>query len=369
MEFVAQKADFAAAAQNTLRAVAGKPGRDDLGGIYIEALNDTVTLSGTDTELGIKCHFSAEIKEGGQALLPGRYLADIVRRLPPGPLLFKLNSSNGHVYINSGASHFELLALPTDNFPMFGFDDKPILASLPEMALRTNINQVSFAAAKDGLRQLLNSVLISFDGKKMRLVATDGHRLAVAEMMDLPEEMAGEYLIPVRSIDEVARLVAGQEEVQITGTDKQISFQSKSIMVQTRLVEGKYLPYESIIPVEFSLEAIVHRADLLAALDRAELFSADKINAVNLKLSSDGIGVFAESADIGKVEELVPADVQGDDLDISFNVRYLIEPLRILASEEVKLRFTGPQSAALITPTTSDLYKYLVMPITTRASV
>jgi DNA polymerase-3 subunit beta len=282
MEFSALKADFVAAAQNVLRAVPIKSERADLSGIFIVAENGTITLSGTDTELGIKCQFTAQINTDGEALLPGRYLVDILRRLPPGPLLFRLDPSNDHVYINSGASHFELLALPADRFPKFRFDEQEILTTVPELALRTGINQVAFAAAKDGLRQLLNSVLISLGKNKMRLVATDGHRLALAETLELTQDITGDYLVPVRSLEEVARLISGQEEVQIAGTDKQISFRTKTTMVQSRLVEGKYLPYDSIIPAEFSWQAVVYRADLLAALERAELFSSDKINAVNL---------------------------------------------------------------------------------------
>lgn len=368
MEFSALKGDFLSAAQNVLRAVPSKTERADLSGILIAAKGDTVTLSGTDTELGIKCQFAAQIITGGEALLPGRYLVDILRRLPPGPLLLKIEPLNDHVHINSGNSHFELLALPSDRFPKLEFDEQAILVTVPELALRTGINQVAFAAARDGLRQLLNSVLVSLGENKMRLVATDGHRLALAETLDLNEDVTGDYLVPVRSLEEVARLIAGEEEVQIAGSDKQIVFRTKTTLVQSRLVEGKYLPYDSVIPSQFSWQAVVHRVDLLAALERAELFSADKINAVNLKLTTEGIEVFAQSADIGRVQELVPAEIEGGDLDISFNVRYLIEPLKMLAMEKIQLDFTGSQSAALISPTGAKDYQYLVMPVTTRTT-
>jgi DNA polymerase-3 subunit beta len=260
------------------------------------------------------------------------------------------------------------LALPSDRFPRLQFDDQAAVAQVPELALRTGINQVAFAAARDGLRQLLNSVLISFENKKMRLVATDGHRLALAETVELDQDIPGEYLVPVRTLEEVARLIAGEEEVQIAGSERQIAFRTKNTLVQSSLVEGKYLPYTSVIPTEFSWQAVIKRTDLLAALERAELFSADKINAVNLKLTAEGIEVFAQSADIGRVQELVPAEIEGGELDISFNVRYLLEPLKILAADKIQLDFTGPESAALISPTGSTNYRYLVMPVTTRAT-
>lgn len=368
MEFTALKESFVIAAQNVLRAIPGKTERAELSGILIAADGGIVTLSGTDTELGIKCQFPAQINTSGETLLPGRYLVDILRRLPPGPLLFKMEPSNDHIYINSGASHFELLALPSDRFPRLQFDDQAAVAQVPELALRTGINQVAFAAARDGLRQLLNSVLISFENKKMRLVATDGHRLALAETVELDQDIPGEYLVPVRTLEEVARLIAGEEEVQIAGSERQIAFRTKNTLVQSSLVEGKYLPYTSVIPTEFSWQAVIKRTDLLAALERAELFSADKINAVNLKLTAEGIEVFAQSADIGRVQELVPAEIEGGELDISFNVRYLLEPLKILAADKIQLDFTGPESAVLISPTGSTNYRYLVMPVTTRAT-
>lgn len=369
MEFTATRESFSTAAQNVLRALPTKPPRPELGGILLTAEGDKITLSGTDSELGIKCKFNAQISIEGEVLLPGRYLVDILRRLPPGQLSLRSEPSNEHVFITSGASNFELLTLSGTQFPALESEDKALIASLPELALRVGINQVAFAAARDGLRQLLNSVLVSLSQGKMRFVATDGHRLALAETLELDKDVTGEYLVPVRSLEEVARLMAGGDEVQIAATGNQITFQNKNVLVISRLVEGKYLPYESVIPSEFSYQAVVNRSEFLAALERAELFSAEKINAVNLKLSSEGIEVFAQSAEIGRVQEVVPAETSGGELDISFNVNYLIEPLKILAAEKVQLEFTGAESAALLSPHEAKNYQYLVMPITTRTTV
>lgn len=368
MEFTAIKDSFLKAAQNVMRAVPSRTPRPELGGILLTAKADRVTLSGTDSELGIKCQFNAQINVEGEALLPGCYLVDILRRMPPGELSLRSGSSNEHIFITSGASKFELLTLPNIGFPPLEQGDKAEIASLPELELRTGINQVSFAAARDGLRQLLNSVLVSLNGGKMRFVATDGHRLALADTLELGEDITGDYLVPVRSLEEVARLVSGGDEVKIAASQKQISFQTKNILVISRLVDGKYLPYESVIPTEFSWRASVDRSDFLAALERAQVFCAQTINAVNLRLHSDGIEVFAQNADVGRVQELVTAKTSGGELEIAFNVNYLIEPLRMLLAETVQLEFTGPESAALLTPLESKNYKYLVMPITTRTT-
>ena len=368
MEFTAIRENFVTAAQNVLRAVPTKPPRPELGGILLTAKAGTINLSGTDTELAIKCHFDADISVEGEALLPGRYLVDVLRRLPPGPISIRLEPSSQHIFITSGASNFELLTWPANEFPPLERNDKTLIATLPELTLRTGVNQVAFAAAKDGLRQLLNSVLISLGQGKMRLVATDGHRLALTETMELGEDVTGEYLVPVRSLEEVARLISGDEEVQVLVSENQIAFETSNVLVISRLVEGKYLPYESVIPTEFSWQATVRRNDFLAALERAELFSADKINAVNLNLTPEGIEVFAQSPDIGRVQELVAAETSGGELDISFNVNYLIAPLKILAAETVQLEFTGRESAALLSPLGSKDYQYLVMPITTRTT-
>ncbi len=367
MEFIASKDKFLTAAQNVLRAVPSKAVRPELSGILLTAENNSITLTGTDSELGIKCWFEAQISTEGEVLLPGRYLVDVLRRLPPGQLSFRSEPTTEHVFITSGVANFELLTL-VGEFPPLEPENQTTVASVPELTLRSGISQVAFAAARDGLRQLLNSVLLSMGANEMRLVATDGHRLAVVDPLEVGEDMTRDYLVPVRCLEEVSRLFSGGEEVQITASEKQIAFQIANALVISRLVEGKYLPYESVIPTQFSWQATVNRIEFLSALERAQVFSSEKVNAVNLKLTSAGLEVFAQSADIGRLEDLVAGEISGSEVEISFNVNYLIEPLRVLAAEKVVLEFSGAESAALLSPYGSKNYRYLVMPITTRAT-
>ncbi|MDK2856683.1 MAG: polymerase subunit beta [Bacillota bacterium] len=369
MHFRTSREPFLTAAQAALRAVLTKSTVPALTGILVTAAQGEVTLAGTDLELGIESRFEAQVKEEGQVLIPARYLVDILRRLPEGEITLAEENGGEHVALTAGSSHFRLLTLPAADFPPVGASEAVELLRLPELTLRTLLQQVTFAAAHDGLRQLLTSVLFSLRGASLRLVATDGHRLALAETPLSAEGASGEYLVPARTLEEVARLLGGGGEVSIAAGPKQIIFTTSTWTLVSRLVEGNYLPYESVLPRSFSRQAQVKRTDFLAALERAELFSSEKINAVHLNLSREGIRVQAQSAEVGRMEELVPADVAGEDLDISFNGRYLIEPLRILGSEDIELKFTGPESAAVIGPAGTSTYLYLVMPVTTRQAV
>ena len=227
---------------------------------------------------------------------------------------------------------------------------------------------MAFAAARDGLRQLLNSVLLSVGENKIRLVATDGHRLAITEALEAGDDDTTDYLVPVRCLEEVSRIFSGEEQVEIVASGKQIVFQATKARVISRLVEGKYMPYESVIPTDFAWQAVVDRDELLAALERAQVFcSENENNAVDIKLTATGVGIFARSAKIGHLEDLVDGEIKGSNLEISFNVNYLIEPLKVLEAEKILLEFSGVDSAALLSPFGSQSYRYLVMPITTRA--
>lgn len=369
MYFTTSREPFLTAAQAALRAVLTKSTVPALTGILVTAGRDKVTLTGTDLELGIESSFEAHVKEEGQVLIPARYLVDILRRLPEGEITLAEENGGEHVSLTAASSHFRLLTLPVADFPTVGALEAVELLRLPELTLRTLLQQVTFAAAHDALRQLLTSVLFSLRGTSLRLVATDGHRLALTESPLSAQSASGEYLVPARTLEEVARLSGGGGEVSIAAAPKQIIFATGTWTLVSRLVEGNYLPYESVLPRSFTREARVKRTDFLAALERAELFSSEKMNAVQLNLSPEGIRVQAQSADVGRMEELVPAEVTGEELYISFNGRYLIEPLRILGSEEIELKFTGPESAAVIGPAGNSSYLYLVMPVTTRQAV
>lgn len=368
MNFSADRDAFLGAAQATLRAVLPKSTVPALTGMLITATRDGITLAGTDLEIGIECRFRAQITQEGQVLLPARYLVDIVRRLPEGEVSLTYDAAAEQVFVAAGSSRFELFTLPAADFPAVKPAGAVALARIPELTLRTLIQQVTFAAARDGLRQLLTSVLLSFKQGQLRVVATDGHRLALAEAAVELEGPPGDYLVPARNLEELARLAGGGSEVQLAAAANQLIFTVGESMLVSRLVEGKYLPYESVLPRSFSHRVVVERKAFLAALERADLFSVEKMNAVRLELTSVGIKVFAQSTEIGRLQELVPARVEGEPLEISFNGRYLIEPLRILAAEQVVLEFTGPGSAAVISPAGSKSYYYLVMPVTTRTA-
>ncbi|HHY91745.1 MAG TPA: DNA polymerase III subunit beta [Firmicutes bacterium] len=369
MKFSAPRDSFAAAAQASVRAVLAKSTVPALTGMLLTAAGEGVTLTGTDLELGIESYSEAQISEEGQALLPARYLVSIVRSLPPGNVTLASDESEERVLVTAGSSRFELLTLPAADFPAVVPTGALEVARLPEAALRGLIQLVSFAAARDGLRQLLASVLFSLQGESLRLVATDGHRLAIAESAFPLAGAQGEYLVPARSLEELARLAGGAGEVSIATAGNQLIFRTASSTLVSRLVEGKYLPYETVLPREYTLRAQVKRLEFLAALERAELFAAEKMNAIHLRVHADGIGILAQSAEVGRLEEELPATVEGGELEISFNGRYLIEPLRILSAEEVVLSFTGPESAAVLSLPGPSGYRYLVMPVTVRAAV
>jgi DNA polymerase-3 subunit beta len=193
----------------------------------------------------------------------------------------------------------------------------------------------------------------------LRLVATDGHRLAVKEMA-VDADKTGEYIVPLKTVEELGRLI--KDSVTVSVGNNQIVFETGNVELISRLVAGQYVSYKLVIPSTFQANVTVNRDDFLATLDRAGIFE-DKLGPkVTLQVAPDRLEVYAESYDVGRMEDSLPADAD-NEMRITFNARYLAEPLRAMVGDKVTLHLTGPQSAGVIQ---EEGYTYLVMPITKR---
>jgi len=353
MRFKAAKDKLLPAVQAASRFMLTKTTIPALQSILIEA-DERLTLKATDLESSVIIETEAEIEEPGKVLVPGKTLEQILRRTDN----VEVREKDEKLIVTSGNAKFELNTMLLDDFPEI-IANAEELARIKDYELRDAIKQVVFAASDEKIRPTLNAVLFEFNPRCLRLVATDGHRLAVKDVK-ADVDKTGEYIVPLKTVEELGRLI--KDNVTVSAGNSQIVFETGNVKLISRLVDGQYVSYKSVIPSAFEANVTVNRDDFLAVLDRAGIFE-DKLGPkVTLQVAPDRLEVYAESYEVGRMEDFLPADADGE-MQITFNVRYLTEPLKAMVGNKVTLHLTGPQSAAVMR---EDEYTYLVMPIVRR---
>jgi DNA polymerase-3 subunit beta len=271
------------------------------------------------------------------------------------------------VTLDCGRSHFKILGLPRDEFPSF-----PAVRFNESWRIRSGelqklISHTSFAVSTEESRPILNGVLWELRPEMMRMVATNGHRLA---KMELPIKTASapssDLIVPPKALEQVRRLFPEDEELEIARGENHLGFRSPFTSVFTRLIEGPYPPYDQVIPRDNNRVAIADRASLTSALRRMSVIASDQTHRIRLSFNAALVRFSVQTPDLGEATDELPIRFTGDPLDIGFNANYLLEILRYIPTEEVKLTFKAPERAATLEPEGwSDPASYLclVMPL------
>lgn len=355
--------------QDGLNAVAGSiPTRTTLpvlSNILVEAEEDGVRFSGTDLDTAVTVQVPAEVEAGGAITAPARKLQEIARELP-GPV--EISTKGEAITLTSGRSRFRLNGLAREEFPAFPAVEFEGGWKLTAEALHQLITHVSFAASTEETRPILNGVLWQFENGTMRMVATNGHRLA---KMSLPVDDGGtlpgdDLIVHPKALGHVQKLFAGEEEVRIARSDNHLAFRGESVAVYTRLIEGPYPNYEQVIPQDNDKHMIVDRGAFTAAVRRMAIVASDQTHRIRLGLGGPMLKFSVETPDLGEANEELPVEYEGDPLEIGFNAQYLLELLRQMPTDEVRMTFRAPERAATVEPVgnedTPD-YMCLVMPL------
>lgn len=336
-----------------------------LSNVLLEAHTDGVRLSGTDLDIAVSTVIPAEVDTEGAVTIPAKKLVEIVRELPSAAIRVT-SSGEQRVSLECGKSRFKLLGIPREEFPNFPavtFDDSWTVTSSD---LQKLINHVSFAASTEESRPILNGVLWQLSADVMRMVATNGHRLA---KMDVPVSgVAGptEFIVPPKALDQVRRLFGPSEEIEIAKSENHLGFRTGSTVVFTRLIEGPYPNYEQVIPKENDRECTVEKDSLASALRRVGVVASDQTHRVRLEFSGGMLKLSVSTPDLGEAQDELSVTYDGDALEIGFNANYLLEILKFMPSDEVRMTFKAPERAATLEPVGWDdpaSYMCLVMPL------
>jgi len=337
-----------------------------LANILVETTEKGIRLSGTDLDIAVSTEVQADVETQGSITIPARKLTEIARELPPSPVKIA-TSGEQRVTLECGRSRFKLLGLPRDEFPSFPsvkFDESWRVRS---GELHTLITHTSFAVSTEESRPILNGVLWELRPDRMRMVSTNGHRLA---KMELPIASEGapssDMIVPPKALDQIRRLFPAEEELEIARGENHLAFRSPFTSVFTRLIEGPYPNYEQVIPKDNEKSAICDKASLTSALKRMSVIASDQTHRIKLSFNAGMLKFAVTTPDLGEAADELPVRYDGDPLDIGFNAAYLLEILRYMPTEEIKLTFKAPERAATIEPVDwkqKGEYLCLVMPL------
>lgn len=365
------------------RAVASRPTHPVLANILLiaDAQTQTLGLTAFDLNLGIQVTFAAEVDESGSITLPARLFNDIVSRLPDEAITLSLDAGE-IVAIACGSGRYQVHGLPVAEFP-----ELPQIAAdgettyLPVESLLAGLDGALFAASTDETKRILTGVHVTANRDKLEFAATDGHRLSVvnANLMaadDLPgassdSQPSLEVTIPSRALRELERMLNAQTEgaIAVRFDRSQMIFQTANQILTSRLLDGSYPNYRALIPSQFTRQITLERKQLVSALERIAVLADQKNNIVKVSFNTTGqeISLSVDAPDVATGCESLPAQISGDDLEIAFNVKYLLDGLKAINSSDIQLKLNNSTSPAIITPIGPTQMTYLIMPVQIRS--
>lgn len=339
-----------------------------LSNVLLEKKGDKLTLLATDIEIQITTSTAGASGDGDGAVTVGaRKFQDILRSLPESAEV-SLTLDDKRLQVRAGKSRFTLQTLPAEDFPRMALSDGELKKiTVTQKHFRQLLGQTQFSMAAQDVRYYLNGLLLLLDGKELRAVATDGHRLAYASM-PLVDGIEGaqrqELILPRKTVLELNRLLADNDEPLIIElAANQIRFQFNNISLVSKLIDGKFPDYERVIPATLKNLLTLNRATLLQSMVRAAILTNEKFRGVRLVLGAGSLKIMAANAEQEEAQEEIEVEYSGDAIDVGFNVGYLLDVLNNTSVETVEWGFNDANSSALLTIPGNDRFKYVVMPM------
>jgi len=369
MEFSAKKSELLKELDLAQGVVEKKATIPVLSNFLLEVAESYVSLSATDLELGVTSKCPARVKKGGSSTVPARRLVEIVRALPEADVRFKL-LENQWMQVTCERSSFKLVGMARDNFPALPSLPEP-LAAVSSGPVATLIRRTAFGVSNEDSRYTLNGALLILKPETITMVATDGHRLAMAERDTPVEGLSNELriLVPRKAMGELEKLLGEappDAKLEISKDDSHLFFSLADRVLIARLLTGQFPNYEAVLPKETQHTVELEKEAFAAALRRVALLADERSRAVRLRVSEGQVELFSTSGEYGEAQEAIDADYRGEALEIGFNYQYLLDFLDVLGQGgKVRLELQDEQSAGQLRPVDDELgrYRYVVMPM------
>ncbi|OIO80782.1 MAG: DNA polymerase III subunit beta [Candidatus Omnitrophica bacterium CG12_big_fil_rev_8_21_14_0_65_43_15] len=363
MKVKTEKQALLKAAQIIQNVVSVKGTLPILSNILVEAEGDKIKLTATDLEMGMYYSVPAEVMQPGALTVPARKFNEIIKELPDGSVLLS-TLKNNTMSINSESVYFKLLGLPKEDFPKIPQPKEENSIELDQETLKNMLNMTMFAASRDEVRYILNGVLFSLKGSILRLVATDGRRLALAEkQIKTGREFTRSAIVPNKAAQELGRILQEEGTVKIIFADNQLIFKAQDAVLITRQIEGEFPNYEQVIPKETANKIKVDTQRLLTGARRAALLTHQDSQSIRMDLLKDKIVISKNTPELGEVKDQIDVSYKGKEMSIGFNPHYLVEALKNISQQEIDMEIDAPDKAGVIRTQLPEKYIYMVLPM------
>ena len=334
-----------------------------LSNVLLVARDGELSVTATDLEVELVARAEVDVETGGEIAVSGRKLLDICKALPDGAKI-SISVSGEKLGVKSGRSKFTLTTLPAAEFPTIEDIKSGQTISVPQDVLGRLIEKTHFSMAQQDVRYYLNGMLLEANGKFLRTVATDGHRLALSEAeldgVNLDEQ---QVIVPRKGVLELQRLMSGEGSVDIELGANHVRIQLEGIRFTSKLIDGRFPEYDRVIPQESSNELTADKESFRDALQRTAILSNEKYRGIRLIIRDSGVVLQAHNPEQEEAEEEVEVEYSGDDIEIGFNVNYLLDAIGAVDGEVVTLSVVDSNSSCLVREPGNDGNKFVVMPM------
>lgn len=363
MKFTCSQSSLSKAINTVNKAVSVRTTIPILKGILLNIKDNRLKLSASDLDISIETTIDVQNSENGSCVVSAKLFSEIIRKLPNSLLTAELKDNK--LNINCLGSNFSIISLEADEFPIIkGIESKEFL-DINKNNFVDLIKKVSFAASVDEKKGILTGTLLNFENNELEMVALDGFRMAVSKNI-LDSNLNKKIVIPARILNEIQKILIedeGSETISLLVDEKKIEVRTEETMIVSRLLEGEFIKYKDIIPASYKTKMVVNRIDMLSSIERASLLAKEgKNNLIKITIENGDVNVSSRS-DEGNVNEKVGAEVEGADLTIGFNSKYLIDVLKAVNDEEITFEMGTSVSACVLKPVDGDNYSYLVLPV------
>jgi len=365
MIFKCDRASLTDAINTVQKAVAARSTRPILEGILIKAKNGFVTLTGNDLEIGIEATINADIEKEGKIVVNSSLFGTVIRKMSDENVKITLNDSNNTVTIKCGSSEIRINGIEAEEFPEIPKFDTEAEISLSQKELKNLIKSTIFAVGTSEAKLILTGCLLESTDDGINMVAVDGFRLAFKSTKPEDKNSVVSMVIPSKALKEINNITNDTDDiVTLKYSPKNIRCEFDNVVITSRLLEGEYIDYKKIIPAEFKTKVKVDLKPMLEAVDRvAVVITSEAVKSpLVMNISGGSVQITCETS-VGKVNEVVPATIDGPSLEIGFNNRYMYDALKAATGDVINMEFITPVSPCLITPDGEGDFKFIVLPV------
>ena len=369
MNFTCSRKDLVEAFNVVSKAVSAKPQMPILSGIYMKAEGSTLELQANNFEMGIITKIPVNTEDPGEIVVTGKYLQEVVRKLSGETVNISHDETQHIANIKSDTANFKLLSMSSEDFPKVKSPETFSTFSVRAATLKNLIRKTAYACANEEVRPIFTGCCLELAGNSVSMIATNTHRLAIMkDTLDVELENLT-FVVPSKTLWELFRMLDASNpsnSVTIDCSRKNISFTFDNIFMTSRLIDGQFPPYDKVIPKTAETTATVKVAEMMEAVDRVALISKEtEYNTIRFIFTQEGINISSDSPEVGRAEEQISARIEGADIDISFNVKYIVDVLKVIDSDECVIKLNKPLSPVDIREKDRDDFIYVVTPVRT----